>query len=280
VDLPLLESILRGLGFALARVAFGPGVLTKTNRMLWQFTSNAALFPPDLINRSLITSHRKQPEGYEGKSSLGWGEVEPFKNIETHRARLLGAIYAVISEYIRRGKHRTTERRHDFRDYIQSVDWIVTELLGLRPLLEGHADEQKILGDKAMGWLREVCIALEKEEKLGSEEWIASKIKEFCDEAGIEIPGLPRASLLESQTDKNQNQHLGRLFSKLFKKIPSIGSHQIPLSDGTLRTILDERSLSIGSVTVRRLEIKETDDRHPTKIYYFEANVSEPEVPK
>ena len=276
IDLPLLESILRGLGYIVARVAYSRGILAKTKRMLWQLTSNAASFPPDLINRALIVSHYKQSEGYVPKSSLGWGEVEPFQNIAKDRAELLGAIYGIIGEYVRRGKPRTAERRHDFRDYAQSLDWIVTELLDLPPLLDGHGTGQKILSDPAMGWLRAVTIALEKEGRLAREEWMASEIGEFCEENDIEIPGLaPRGTrgLLGIESE-NRNKQIGKLLGHLFKDIKSTLSpgapRSVPLSNGKIRKILDERSFSVGPVDVRRHEITDTGDVKPSKLYYFE----------
>ena len=51
---------------------------------------------------------------------------------------LMGGVFAIIREWHRRGKQRTNERRHDFQDWCQTMDWIVQNIFHAAPLMEGH----------------------------------------------------------------------------------------------------------------------------------------------
>ena len=50
------------------------------------------------------------------------------------------------------------DNRHDFRAWAQTLDWIVQNLLGAAPLLDGHRETQERMTNPALTWLREVAI--------------------------------------------------------------------------------------------------------------------------
>ena len=53
----------------------------------------------------------------------------------------MGAIFAVIKAWMDAGSPRTTESRHDFREWVRVLDWIVQNIFKLPPLLDGHGEK-------------------------------------------------------------------------------------------------------------------------------------------
>jgi hypothetical protein len=181
-----------------------------------------------LANRSIVTSHRKQPQGYQHKSSLGWGDVEPFKNIRSRQGELLGAIHATLADWIRLGKPHTDEQRHDFRDWVQATDYIVQKILRLPPLMDDHQESQKILSDQIFAWFRQVAIKITETTPALPVELQAGDIGELCEEYQIEIPNLPKVKTFSLADRINQrNIHIGKLLGNhIYKEVtpdPSTG---------------------------------------------------------
>ena len=163
-DSQLLESALRGVNHVPVRVPHFGEIIVRTDRVLMQLTSNQADLPTDLTNRSIIISLRKPAKNY--KHRLPWGE-DFLVYIEQHRERYLGAVHEVIREWVRQGKARTNDRRHDFREWCQSEDWIVRHIFNLPPLLDGHRETQRQLSSKTWGWFRVTVLAVDPAGKLG-----------------------------------------------------------------------------------------------------------------
>ena len=122
IDSQLLESTLRGTGAVPVRLPYRPEILVRTDRVIVQLSSNSANLTKDLANRCIITNSRKQSGDYRPR--LPWGQ-EFIRLVEDKQPTYLGAVHAVVREWILRGKPRTNETRHDFRDWVQSLDWIV-----------------------------------------------------------------------------------------------------------------------------------------------------------
>jgi hypothetical protein len=263
VDSQLLESILRGAGAVDVRVPYRGSVQVSTRRCLWQLTSNAANFTKDLAARSLIVSNRKQPPGYElrARSSLGWGD-EVLVNLARQRAEYLGAVYAVVSEWIRRGKPRTNESRHSFRDWVQALDYIVREILELAPLMDGQATTRQILSDRVYGWLREVGLKVEKTGLLGK-TLQANDIGDLCDDEGITIPGLaPSKSSVLTIQNEQRNRQVGKNLKKIFEEIA-------PAQNPPRGTPEGLRSLELETWEIERWEERAVGETKPTKKYRF-----------
>jgi hypothetical protein len=51
---------------------------------------------------------------------------------------LMGSVFAVVQERHRQGKPKTTETRHDFREWCQTLDWIVQNIFHEAALMDGH----------------------------------------------------------------------------------------------------------------------------------------------
>jgi hypothetical protein len=254
LDSQLLESILRGTGRVAARVPYQRAILTQTNRSIWGLTSNGVVVPKDLTNRSLIVSHRKQPPDYKHQSSLGWGD-EVFVELARRRAEYLGAVFAVIAEWIRRGRPRTDERRHSFRDWVQAADYIVREILGLAPLLDDHEAAQHVLNDPVMGWLREVMKEVEKTNPGLDVTLKAADIGDLCKERGIELPNHKGPFRTGPFGNDDRNQHIGRLLGNLYR-------------DRLDRNLNNPNELKIERIGLRRTQTP-NDHGNTTNSYLF-----------
>lgn len=103
------------------------------------------------------------------------------------RSLYLGAVLTICRAWIESGRPRTQEHRHDFREWTQALDWVVRELLGAGPLMDGHEAAQERVANPSLTWLRSVALAITQ----GGREpggWTASRILDLCEEEGIEVP--------------------------------------------------------------------------------------------
>jgi hypothetical protein len=239
-DSQLLENILRGTGSVAARVPYKAEVLTHTDRAIFQLTSNSAKVTQDLINRSLIINNIKQPDDYKDRAILAWGEgfIDEIKEQQTF---FLSAVHAVLGEWIRRGKPATKETRHNFKAWVQAMDWIVQNLFGLPKLMDDHTVSVDVLTDKGMGWLREVVLEISRRNLQSPDKYPlpaayrANDFRAICEEAGIEIPGGGMMST-------TQNKRIGSILKPIFEAARSetvlVGRLQVVRSteEGTAAT--------------------------------------------
>jgi hypothetical protein len=216
----ILESTLRGSGSVTVRIPYRPAIQVPTRRSCWQLTSNEATFTTDLANRSIITNHQKPgtlKAGERRKSKAGWGD-EVYLHIRKRQARYLGAVHATIGEWIRRGKPRTKELRHNFTVWVQAMDYIVTELLGLPPLMEDHETSHNVLSNPTHAWLRKVILVIVEGFNL-PHDIRADGLGEISEDNNIDIPGFrPHLGGDLMSNARARNQHIGRLLAPLFKE--------------------------------------------------------------
>ncbi|MGO8678595.1 MAG: BT4734/BF3469 family protein [Limisphaerales bacterium] len=201
VDSQYLESLLTSNGPFPARVPHHGSMMVDSRHFLIQLSSNGAAMTRDLANRCVITRIRKRKRGYGYWDILG-AVVDDY-------LLCLGAVFRVIQEWVANGKPRTTESRHDFREWCQTLDWIVQKVLGCAPLMEGHDEAQERVGDPLKVWVRDVMLALAKRGQLG-EALTAAKIVQVCDEQPLTIPGL------KSDREDSAARWVGRILARVF----------------------------------------------------------------
>ncbi len=201
LDSCYLESFITAPGLFAARVPGCRETLIDPRRYVLQLTSNGMESTPDLARRSSICRILKQPDKiFEDIPAL----------IRAESANVLGAVFTVVREWHRQGKPRTSDTRHDFHEWAQVLDWIVQNLLGCAPLLDGHKQAQERVSNPALSWLRAVAIAVEGEGRLGV-ALTASSLAEICQCHAVEIPGAGRA------TDRdNDKRIIGMIMRRLF----------------------------------------------------------------
>jgi hypothetical protein len=222
INSQITESAICGAGRVTCRIAYMAPIEVETDKLTWLLSSNKASVTPDLAARSLITRMRKQPanhayRAYEGERDL----LEEVR----HNPDYLSAILSIIQAWVAKGKPRTNDVRHSFKGICQALDWVLQNILGMKPLLDGHQEEQARVANPLLNWLRDVAILMQQDGKL--EKWVRMHdISEICANHELAIPQCrPDAD------DDTRLMALGRLFKSLFKS---------------------EQALSVGGFTVTR----------------------------
>jgi hypothetical protein len=182
----LLESAIRGEGSVNARRAYSRGIQIETDRVYWMMSSNKADTTIDLANRSIITRIRKQPPSFAFKP---YPEGDLLDHVRKNCDHYFCCVLSIVKAWHEAGKPRTNESRHDFREWAQSLDWIIQNIFRLSPLLDGHQSEQNRISNPDLGWLRSVALGVEKDKRL-EEGLKPAEIADLCENHGIDIPGI------------------------------------------------------------------------------------------
>jgi hypothetical protein len=109
-------------------------------------------------------------------------------HVVASQAYFLGCVFSVIAEWAAKGQPRTTETRHDFREWAQTLDWIVRNIFAAAPLLDSHDEARERVSDPRRIWLRALCIALRDGGHTG--EFYASQLAEYVCEHGLTPPNV------------------------------------------------------------------------------------------
>ena len=205
MDSQIMETAIRGLGKVAARALRAEADIDVTP-FLWQLSTNGAELTRDLANRAVITRIRKRADTHEFQT---YPEGDIVALIKAHQPRYLGAVHAVIREWAAKGRPITTERRHDFRRWCQSMDWIVQNIFGLPPLLDGHREEQMRTANPRLQWLRDIARAIINAGYSG-ESLTAADFGEAADDHDLPLPGSKASS-------ESIDMRVGRLLGRLFK---------------------------------------------------------------
>ncbi len=213
VDSQILESALRGSGKVPARVPHKGEIQVDVRNFIFQLTSNGIEATKDLANRSCVVRIHKKPADFMFKA---WPEGDLLAHVWAKQTYYLGCVFAVVRVWHSNGKLRTDENRHDFRQWVQTLDWIARGLFELTPIMDGHRQAQDRIASPALTWLRSVAMAADSEGKL-SEEISASGLYELSQEHGIDLPGLR-----EESNETTARQHIGRMMARLFKATEAV----------------------------------------------------------
>jgi hypothetical protein len=210
----LIETCLRGTGMAPARAPHKGEIQVPTGHINWQLSSNGLDSTRDFANRSIITRISKRETGH---AFIDYNEGNILAHIKANQPLYQAAVFRIITEWDDADRQRSHENRHDFIEWAQSLDWIVQEIFGLDPLIDGHVEEILRVSNPELSWLRLVAIAVEKEKRL-DEALLATEIIDICQGRGIELPGV-RAILNPDQL----SMHAGRLLNRIFHDTEEVG---------------------------------------------------------
>ena len=213
----ILESAIRGQGRVECR-ALRTSATVDCTPFIWQLSTNGAEFTRDLANRSVITRIKKQPADYAFNR---YPEGDLIAHVEANQYFYLGCVFAVIRAWVDSGKPRTTDTRHDFRQWTQSLDWIVQGIFDLPPLLDGHREEQARTANPALQWLRDLANAVIAEGHAGKTLTIL-ELADVCVEASIDLPG-------RKDSPEEPKFRIGRTLAKLFKEAQTIDENTLQL---------------------------------------------------
>jgi hypothetical protein len=214
IDSPKLESCLTEDVYY-ARGSYTKNVEIDPRRTYVMMTSNGADLTKDLANRCSAVKITKR-EGYEYRTwKIGDNDsANILAKVRAEQPRYLGAVFAVIREWHAQGKQRTKELRHDFKDWVQCLDWIVQNIFGAKPMMDGHTETQERMTNPVLNWLRELLMILERQGVCG--EWVRCfDILRQIEDEDIEIPGLRQGGDIER--DQTQIlQQMGKRLKKCF----------------------------------------------------------------
>jgi hypothetical protein len=153
------------------RIPYHGEILVDPKRFILQMTSNGVEATRDLANRASICRIRKR---------LNFSYRDTLAELKKRQPYFLGCVFSILAAWIANGKPRTTDCRHDFREWSQTLDWIVQHLLGCTPLMDGHEAAQERVSNPTLPWARAVVLAVARENRLGA-SFIASELVELCD---------------------------------------------------------------------------------------------------
>lgn len=230
----LLEAFLTNPATLLVRTPYSKSMQIDGSLRFVTMTSNNMTITEDLANRaSFIRLEKEANREFTKINGMGLEEVIPLL-----QPSFMGAITKIIRHYHEQGMPKTDEKRHDRREWAQSMDWIVQNIFDLPPLMDGHEAAQKRVQNPALAFVRALAIQVEKAGRLG-DKLRAQELADICETGGIEIPGLNKKGA-EAYTEKQEAQRIGQFMSQAFGAV-----HAIDVE--TFRVIRSER-LGITSV--------------------------------
>jgi hypothetical protein len=147
-------------------------------------TSNGVTLTDDLKNRTLPIQLRKQPREYEYHL---YGRIPLLEHIRQTHDNLLSCIYAIAREWIDQGRRSTDVKEHDFREWTQSFDWIIQEIFGLPPLLEGVEAQLDRMVSAPKFKARIICQAIDRDGGLGKDLSL-TQITAVIKRTGLNVP--------------------------------------------------------------------------------------------
>jgi hypothetical protein len=224
---PALEAFLTAKGSFPCRIPHCREIEVDPSRYFIQLTSNGVETTRDLANRSSMV-HNIKRRNVAFPDTLG--------AIRAQQSYYLGCVFAVVREWHARGKPQSGEMRHDFREWCQTLDWIVQNLFGMAPLMDGHVAAQERVSNPALTFLRRLAFEAERVDNLDT-PLLASQLFELAEAADIEVPGL-----------REQDQHDGDKAKKI------IGIKLAPIFKDTQIVELD------GFTVTRTASSRERDD--------------------
>ena len=200
-----------------ARIPYSEPATIDPRRYFIMATSNNFDLTPDMANRSCFIRIRKQKRTYSYQT---FPEGNILRHIKANQPKYLGAVFAVVKDWVRLGCKTMPFSDHDFRDWCSALDWIVRNILHEVPLMDGHREAQLYTQCPDIEWLQNTwkCVS-----GLGSakEALTAYQVAECCDCGEIELPGaqgMPLKELDDSGVRQVCSQ-IGRRLNKLFKDL-------------------------------------------------------------
>jgi hypothetical protein len=203
---PHMEALLTAERSFPVRVPYSRGVVIDPSRFFVMLTSNGVETTRDFANRASIVRVRKR----DGHAFREYSEGDLLDHVRACQPFYLGAIFAIVREWIERDRPRSRETRHDFREWAQTLDWIVQNILREAPLMDGHQAAQERVSNPDLTFLRNLALALADQDRLG-ESLIASELYEVSHSAGVDVPGL-------RELDEGKGKRMiGAIMARLFK---------------------------------------------------------------
>jgi hypothetical protein len=247
LDSQYLEAVITWPESVSVRVPYRGEVSVDARRVNFSITSNGVETTRDRANRSCFVRIRKQSPGYPWHP---WPEGSLHAHVEANQTHYLGCVHAIIRHWVAASRPKSTETRHDMRDWAGALDWIVQRIFRAAPLLHGHQQAQQRVSNPALVWLRAVCLAVERDGEIGA-GITAADLWTLAQDHEIDVP---RAKGI--MDDKAGRQYVGRLLANAFRDCAG-------------------DTLTLDGYAIRRTESTERDDAkrcdRTVKHYTFES---------
>ncbi len=251
LDLPGIESFLTEDQY-FARVPYAAPVAIDPRRIIVLFTSNAAEVTDDMSNRSAVVRILKHDDGHEFAQ---YGDSDLLDHVRANQPRYLGAVFAVIREWHRRGKPQLPSAGHDFRPWAKVLGYISEHVLQAGALLDGHRGAQQRIASPGLGWLREVALAVVRNDQAG--QWLRTNhLLQIVIDANIETAGVEATELDDEAAWLKATQGIGRKLGHLFN-----GSDEI----------------AVDNVLIERREVTDEHFRPRKEYVFFPQTPNRPE---
>lgn len=203
------EMIVTAESHVNARVPYQGEVSVDVRGITFQLTSNGVQSSRDTVNRCSFVRIKKRPREYQ---FCDFPEGDLLAHVKAKQAYYLGCVHTVVRHWIEAGRPRTKNPGHDLRVWGGALDWIVREVFGVAPLMEGHLGVQERVANPALTWVRQVALAIIKTADRGH-PMAASAIFELCETNDIKLPGAAR-----ELDDERGRQKVGKLMAQVFKQ--------------------------------------------------------------
>jgi hypothetical protein len=228
LDSPYLEAILTAPGSIPARVPHRGEIQVDPRRFIFQMTSNGVETTRDLANRASIVRIRKRPSEFLFRA---YPEGDLWDHVMANQPYYLGCVFSVITEWVNAGCPKTTETRHHFRPWAQTLDWIVQNIFHAAPLLDGQEEARARVSNSGLTWLRTLFITLRDAGRLSDHN--AIQLAGFCIENDILPPGAKSGS-----DDMTVARSIGKVMAGIFRdreevEIDGFKVHRIYRFSGT-----------------------------------------------
>jgi len=179
-DSPALEAFLTAKGSFPCRIPHCREIEVDPSRFFILMSSNGVETTRDFANRCSIVRIFKRTN-VQFPDTLGM--------IAARQSYYLGCVFAIVRAWHKAGKPRSAEMRHDFREWCQTLDWIVQKIFDMAPLIDGHIAAQERVSSPALTFLRRIALEAERTENLDT-PLMASQIFTLAEDAEIPVPGL------------------------------------------------------------------------------------------
>ncbi len=230
-DSPKLCSFLTEDSYS-ARAPYKAAVVIDPRRHVVMVTTNRCRLKIDIANRGNPVRINKR-HGYVFRSFPEGGLIE---HVRANQPLLLGAVFTIAKAYHAAGCPLSgIVVDTGFNMWCRAMDWVVTNLMGLAPLMEGVGKFKTRAVSPDLSWLRDVALATENMGRLEC-ELSASDIVDVCCAGGVAVPGLDEAVGADSATAeqlKAASLAVGQKMSRAFKlfadggDVLALDSHRI-----------------------------------------------------
>ncbi|HEV2692205.1 MAG TPA: hypothetical protein VG347_04860 [Verrucomicrobiae bacterium] len=247
LDTAHLEAFMTAEGSFSCRVPYRGEIYVQPDKFFIFLSSNGVDTTRDFANRSNIIRIKKKPPGF---AYTQFEEGDLLDRVQHWQSYYLGCVFSVIRQWHRQGMQRTGETRHDFREWVQVVDWIVQNIFKLAPVMDGHQNAQERVSNPQMVWLRQLVLTIHNTGETGR-QLTATDLQRICESADIAIPGL------RSEADElKASRVIGTIMGKLFGTRNELDFEGFAVVRGE-KSVLRPNTLAGGGYQVKFYEVKQ-----------------------